>query len=64
VKPKTYYPGGKRKRWVDTGGRIYEWDYQHGRVERYGKNGRHEGEYDPNTGAQTKPADPRRKVKK
>ena len=37
---------------------IYEWDYQHGRVEVYDRRGRHIGEYDPETGAQTKPANP------
>ncbi|MEK8072401.1 colicin E3/pyocin S6 family cytotoxin [Rhodococcoides navarretei] len=42
-----------RKRWVDDKGNIYEWDYQHGAVEKYSKSGKHLGEYDPNTGAQT-----------
>ena len=50
-----------RKRWTDDKGNIYEWDYQHGAVEKYSKNGRHLGEYDPNTGIQTKPPDPTRK---
>src|SRR5207244_3696871 len=38
---KTAYPGGLRKRWVDEAGNIYEWDSQHGRVEKYDKKGRH-----------------------
>ncbi|MFI9506287.1 colicin E3/pyocin S6 family cytotoxin [Nocardia sp. NPDC052566] len=50
-----------RQRWEDGDGNTYEWDYQHGTVEKYGKNGRHLGEYDPNTGAQTKPPEPGRK---
>ncbi|WP_256989347.1 colicin E3/pyocin S6 family cytotoxin [Rhodococcus sp. 05-2254-6] len=40
---------------------MYEWDSQHGAVEKYSKNGKHLGEFDPNTGAQTKPPDPTRK---
>lgn len=47
----------RRARWRDEDGNIYEWDYQHGRLEKYGKRGRHKGEHDPNTGEQTKPAD-------
>ncbi|MEU4344104.1 colicin E3/pyocin S6 family cytotoxin [Nocardia sp. NPDC023852] len=52
---------GRRKRWVDDDGNIYEWDYQHGAVEKYSKNGKHLGEYDPKTGEQTKPPDRTRK---
>jgi len=52
VRPKT-----GRHRWFDfQAGYIYEWDYQHGRVERYDKRGWHLGEFDPDTGAMTKPA--------
>ena len=55
--------GQVRKRWKDPkSGDIFEWDYQHGTVEKYNKRGKHQGEFDPNTGAQTKPADPTRKV--
>ncbi len=36
---KTRYPGGIRRRWKDSDGNIYEWDYQHGRVEKYDKRG-------------------------
>ncbi|MEO4014240.1 colicin E3/pyocin S6 family cytotoxin [Pseudomonas sp. P2663] len=69
VKPaplKTSVRGGgkKRRRWKDPSGRIYEWDSQHGTVEMYTKQGKHLGEYDPQTGEQTKPADPSRKVEK
>lgn len=54
--------GGLRKRWTDSKGNIYEWDYQHGTVEKYNKRGIHQGEFDPATGKQTKPADGDRKV--
>ncbi|QAY94139.1 toxin [Pseudomonas sp. ACM7] len=69
IKPaplKTSVRGGgkKRRRWKDPSGRIYEWDSQHGTVEMYTKQGKHLGEYDPQTGEQTKPADPSRKVEK
>ncbi|WP_406297128.1 colicin E3/pyocin S6 family cytotoxin [Streptomyces sp. NBC_00624] len=56
--------GGLRKRWKDPKGNIYEWDSQHGAVEKYNKNGKHLGEYDSVTGEQTKPADGTRKVEK
>ena len=57
-KPKTPKQGGnsgKRKRWKDSDGNIYEWDYQHGDVEKYDKRGKHKGSINPNTGEQTKP---------
>lgn len=60
---KSRMPGGRtRKRWTDDDGNIYEWDYQHGAVEKYNKRGVHQGEYDPSTGTQTKPPDPTRRV--
>jgi hypothetical protein len=64
VPPKTSVQGGggMRKRWKDGEGNIYEWDSQHGAVEKYNSRGVHLGEFDPNTGAQTKPADKTRKV--
>jgi hypothetical protein len=52
--------GGLRHRWKDNAGTIFEWDYQHGRVEKYNWLGHHLGEFDPDTGAQTKPASNRR----
>lgn len=52
---------GRRKSWKDDEGNTYEWDYQHGAVEKYNKNGKHLGEYDAETGAQTKPGDSTRK---
>ncbi len=55
--------GGLRKRWKDKKGNILEWDSQHAKVERYNKRGKHLGEFDPETGMQTKPADPSREVK-
>lgn len=51
-----------RKRWIDADGSILEWDYQHGRVERYSPKGDHLGEYDAFTGQQLKGPDPTRKV--
>jgi RHS repeat-associated protein len=65
TRPKTPVQGGGglRRRWKGSDGRIYEWDSQHGRVEIYDKRGRHVGEFDPNSGEQTKPATPGRKVK-
>ena len=64
AKPKTPVQGGGglRKRWVGKDGSIYEWDSQHGTVEKYNKRGNHLGEFDPETGEETKPADPSRKV--
>jgi uncharacterized protein YukE len=66
AKPKTSVQGGGglRKRWVGKDGSIYEWDSQHGTVEKYNKRGKHVGEFDPTTGEQTKPADPTREVEK
>jgi hypothetical protein len=58
VKPKS-----GRHRWFDEPtGYTYEWDYQHGRVERYDRRGRHLGEFDADTGVMTKPADPRQTI--
>jgi hypothetical protein len=64
ARPKTPVQGGGglRKRWKDNDGNIYEWDYQHGEVEKYNPRGKHQGAYDPNTGEQTKPRDPKREV--
>jgi hypothetical protein len=57
--------GGLRKRWINSDGCILEWDYQHGAVEKFSPNGRqHQGEYDAETGTQTKPGDPTRWVNK
>jgi Cytotoxic len=33
---------------------ILEWDYRHGRIEKYDSRGNHCGEYDPMTGRQLK----------
>jgi hypothetical protein len=63
VKPKTGMGGGKkRKRWKNDDGDILEWDYQHGKIERYNDKGKHKGEFDPDTGKETKAADPKRTV--
>lgn len=64
AKAKTSVQGGGaiRPRWKSRDGTIYEWDFQHGAVEVYNKRGKHLGEYNHETGAQNKPADPTRKV--
>ncbi|EPJ84035.1 S-type Pyocin [Pseudomonas sp. CFII64] len=54
--------GGLRKRWKSKEGLIFEWDSQHGAVEKYNKRGKHLGEFDPETGEQTKEADNTREV--
>ncbi|MDI9925383.1 colicin E3/pyocin S6 family cytotoxin [Rhodococcus sp. IEGM 1341] len=50
-----------RPRWTDNRGNILEWDYQHGALEKYTKNGKHLGEFDPVTGDMTKGPVPGRK---
>ena len=62
--PKTSVQGGGglRPRWRDSEGFIYEWDRQHGTLEKYNKRGHHLGEFNPQTGEQTKPADKNRRV--
>lgn len=54
--------GGLRPHWKSRDGTIYEWDFQHGAVEKYNKRGKHLGEFDHKTGTQNKAADPTRKV--
>lgn len=54
--------GGLRPRWVDRAGNIYEWDRQHGTLEKYNKRGKHLGEFNHITGQQTKSADKTRRV--
>lgn len=54
--------GGLRKRWKDRKGNIYEWDSQHGALEKYNKQGKHLGEFNPETGTQTKAASKTRRV--
>jgi hypothetical protein len=56
--------GGLRRRWKDGKGRIYEWDSENGRVELYDKQGKHLGEFDPETGERTKDAEPGRTTPK
>lgn len=64
VRPKTVVLGNKRRRrWLDeTTGRLLEWDYQHGRLAVYDSRGNHIGEFDPQTGEQTKPRDNTRSI--
>jgi hypothetical protein len=53
--PNAKYIGyrGGRATWQD-GKYTLQWDYQHGAVEMYSKSKTHLGEYDPDTGVQTK----------
>lgn len=61
--PKTRMKGGGlRPRWKDSSGTIYEWDFQHGAIEKYNKRGKHLGEFNHNSGIQTKPANPTRRI--
>jgi len=62
ARAKTRFVGGLRKRWVNPDGTILEWDYQHGRVEKYTRRGQHLGEFDAQTGTQTASADQARTV--
>jgi hypothetical protein len=62
VRPKTQVAGRRRPRWRDEEGYIYEWDFQHGTVERYDRRGNHLGEFDPETGRLIKHAVPGRQV--
>jgi hypothetical protein len=65
--PRQPVSGGSklRTRWIDKDGNIYDWDSQHGKVEKFDPSGKtHLGEYDPVTGEKTKPADPSRKTRK
>ena len=52
--------GGKRSRWKDRKGRIYEWDSKTGAIEIYDKQGKHIGEFNHETGEQIDPATPGR----
>lgn len=54
--------GGLRPRWNDRKGNIYEWDRQHGALEKYNPRGKHLGEFNHITGEQTKKADKTREV--
>ncbi|MEE6040078.1 colicin E3/pyocin S6 family cytotoxin, partial [Avibacterium paragallinarum] len=64
AKMKTPVQGGgkRRERWKDREGNIYEWDSQHGTMEKYNKRGKHLGEFDFKTGKQIKSADPTRRI--
>jgi RHS repeat-associated protein len=58
-------PKAGRARWIGDKGKIIEWDSRHGKVEVFNKTGqKHLGEYDPNTGEQTKPPKPGRTTAK
>ena len=64
ARPKTPVSkgGGLRKRWKDHRGNIYEWDYQHGTIEKYNRRGIHLGEFNPDTGQMLKSANRSRSV--
>jgi len=62
IKTPVHRGGGMRIRWKDDDGAIYEWDYAHGTVEKYNSRGHHQGEFDPYSGRQLKPASPARRV--
>jgi len=47
-------PNKSRARWKN-GDDILEWDSQHGDVEVYNKQGKHQGSADPSTGQMVKP---------
>jgi hypothetical protein len=47
---------------MDADGNIYEWDFQHGTVERYDRRGVHTGEFDYMTGRKISEAIPGRGV--
>ena len=64
IKAKMVKSKSNRARWKDDKGNIYEWDSQHGKVEKYNKAGKHLGEFDHTTGQQTKPSDPTRRIEK
>ena len=53
---------GRPRRWVDHDGAILEWDYLHGAVEKYDKQGHHLGEFDPETGELRKGPDAGRRI--
>jgi hypothetical protein len=55
-------PKSQRRRWLDEGGHILEWDYQHGAVEMYDSRGRHLGEFDPDSGTRQKGPDRARRI--
>lgn len=45
-RPKSGVSGTKKRlRWQESNGTIYEWDYQHGAIEKYDKRGRYLGTY-------------------
>jgi len=47
-------PNKGRAKWKNPDGKTLEWDSQHGDVEVYDKQGRHQGSADPETGQMTK----------
>lgn len=58
VRPKTAYGSGLRPRWRDANGDLLEWDFRHGRVERYNSRGEHQGEFDHQSGTLLSPSQP------
>lgn len=56
-------PNKGRARWRTKDGDILEWDYQHGEVEVYNRQGKHQGSKKPD-GTDPKPAVPGRTTRK
>ncbi|NTE04328.1 RHS repeat-associated core domain-containing protein [Agrobacterium tumefaciens] len=57
-------PNKGRARWKTSEGKILEWDSQHGDVEVYDKQGKHQGSANPETGQMTKDPVPGRTTRK
>lgn len=57
-------PNKGRARWKTSEGKTLEWDSQHGDVEVYDKQGKHQGSANPETGEMTKDPVPGRTTRK
>lgn len=65
VRGKTPYSKDKvRARWETSDDKILEWDYQHGNIEMYNKQGNHVGAYNHETGEKVEDAIKGRNIKK
>lgn len=51
-----------RKRWKMPDKTILEWDYRHGEIEMYSRNGKHLGTFDPDSGKKLKNSVPGRRI--
>ncbi len=59
ARPKARKGQRPRTRWVDPSGVFYERDSKSAAVEKYDARGHHLGEFDPVTGRQLKPRNPK-----